>query len=211
MSVNRNLPSFRRIRAVECMPLPVPVSRRALKHVRSIQIEAFARDDGLWDIDANIRDVKTFDAKLATGLRPAGEPVHDLSLRITIDNQLTIVDAQSSSDAAPYPGICENHGDAYKKLIGLSLVKGLRQKLQERLSGIQGCTHLTELAQILPTAAIQAVSGLGFYTRNAVPATESETRPFQLGHCHALRLDGPAVAKFYPKWAASKAKDGSNG
>lgn len=179
------------------MPLTPPAARRSLKHTRTITIEAFAREDGLWDIDANITDIKPHDTQLATSIRPANAPIHDLWLRVTINADLTIVDAEAASDAMPYPGECNNIGPAYKKLIGLNLAKGIRHGLKEHLSGVAGCTHLTELAQVLPTAALQAVSGQGFYKSK----TLGHAKPLKLGQCHALRLDGAAVARYYPEWA----------
>jgi hypothetical protein len=181
------------------MPLSPPISRRALKHTRNIHIEAFVRDDGLWDIEAHITDVKTRDTALASGTRPAGAPIHDLRLRLTIDTQLNVVDAEAASDAVPYPGFCDTIGPAYKKMIGLNLRNGFRQGVKERLSGIQGCTHLTELSQVLPTAAIQAFAGEVINT--GADAEQQHKKPFQLDRCHALRTDGPAVAKYYPRWA----------
>ncbi len=183
------------------MPLSPSTSRRALKHTRAIQIEAFARDDGLWDIDAHITDIKTRETRLASGTRPAGMPVHDLCLRLTIDAQLNIVDAEAVSDAVPYPDYCDTIGPAYKQLIGLSLMKGFRDGVKQRLSGIRGCTHLSELAQILPTAAIQAFAGEVFDTRDGASTDQQSHKPFQLDRCHALRTDGPAVAQYYPRWA----------
>lgn len=183
------------------MPLSAPTSRRALKHTRTIQVEAFARDDGLWDLDARITDTKTRDAKLASAIRPAGMPIHDLWLRLTIDIQLNIIDAEAVSDAVPYPDHCNTIGPEYKALIGLNLLKEFRQQLNERLSGIKGCTHLTELALILPTAAVQAFAGDVFKTRDDGDADAQGAKPFQLDRCHALRTDGPAVAKYYPRWA----------
>lgn len=183
------------------MPLSPPTSRRALKHTRAIQVEAFARDDGLWDIDARISDIKTRDTRLASGVRPAGEHLHDLLLRLTIDTQLNIVAAEAVSDAVPYPGYCDTIGPAYKKLVGLNLLKGFRDGVRQRLSGVQGCTHLTELAQVLPTAAIQAFAGDVIDTRDGASADEQSHKPFQLDRCHALRSDGAAVAQYYPRWA----------
>lgn len=183
------------------MPLSPPSSRRALKHTRAIQIEAFARDDGLWDIDAHISDIKTRDIKLASGIRPAGHPVHDLWLRITVDTALTIVDAEAVSDAVPYPNHCDTIGPDYKKLIGLNLFKGFRDDVRQRLSGINGCTHITELAAVLPTATIQAFAGEVLDTRDGASTDEQSHKPFQLDRCHALRSDGEAVARFYPRWA----------
>ena len=73
---------------------------------------------------------------------------------------------------------------------------------------MHGCTHVTELATVLPTAAVQAFAGEVFKTRDAAHAghEKDEKMPWQLDRCHALRLDGPAVAKFYPRWHQPKKK-----
>jgi len=179
------------------MPLSPPAPRK-LRHTRAITVEAFARDDGLWDLDACIRDIKAYDIVLPSGPRPGGLPVHDLKLRVTIDRDMNIVDAESASDAVPYPGFCDTIAPAYKKLIGLSLLKHFRLHLKDRLSGVLGCTHLTELAQVLPTAAIQAFADDAMANRSEDASAE---RPYELDRCHALRLDGPAVEQYYPRWA----------
>ena len=76
----------------------------------------------------------------------------------------------------------------------------------QRLGGTKGCTHLTELAGVLPTAAIQAFAGEVYRPRDAAHEPEAADhqeagkRPFQLERCRALRVDGPAVAKYYPRW-----------
>jgi hypothetical protein len=172
-----------------------------LKHTRAIHLEAFARDDGLWDIDAHLTDTKTRDTPLASGVREAGSPIHNLWLRLTIDTHMNVVDVEAVSDAVPYPGYCDTIGPDYKKMIGLNLLKGFREGVRQRLSGIQGCTHLTELAQVLPTAAIQAFAGEVIDTRDGAGTDEQSHKPFQLDRCHALRTDGEAVAQYYPRWA----------
>jgi hypothetical protein len=191
--------------ALAVMPLPPSNSRRALKHTRAIQVDAFAREDGLWDLDAHITDIKTRESRLASGTRPAGSPVHDLWLRLTIDLQFNVVDAHAVSDAVPYPGYCDTIGPAYKKLIGLNLMKGFRDGVRQRLSGIAGCTHLTELTQVLPTAAVQAFAGDVIDTRDGASTDGQNQKPFQLDRCHALRTDGAAVAQYYPRWAVKAA------
>ncbi len=186
------------------MPLSSSTNRRALKHTRTIQIEAFARDDGLWDLDARITDYKPRDITLASGVRQNGSALHDLSLRVTIDLQFNVIDAESISEAVPYPGYCETINLAYKKLIGLNLLRQFRQGVKERLSGTEGCTHLSEMAQILPTAAVQAFAGDVIDTRDGaskLAVADNLQKPFQLDRCHALRTDGPAVLKYYPRWA----------
>jgi hypothetical protein len=188
------------------MSLSTPVSRRALRHTRAIDIQAFARDDGLWDLDARITDIKVNAVTLASGQREGGTPLHDLSLRITVDRQLNIVAAEAVSDAVPYPGFCNTIGPAYAALVGLNLMKGFRHELKQRLHGIAGCTHLTELAQILPTAAVQAFANDVWPTHDAASDHLPHDKPFQLDKCHALRTDGGAVAQFYPRWVAKKSE-----
>lgn len=177
------------------MALPPAAPERLLKHRRSIDVHVYARGNGLWEVDAEIRDVKTRDAKLAGGLRRAGDPIHDMLLRLVVDEQLNIVEAGSETRWMPYPGQCDDHGDAYAALAGLNLLKGFRQAVKERLGGVAGCTHLTELTQVLPTAVVQAFAGEVLDTRE-----DSEHRPFQIDRCHALRADGAAVKLFYPRW-----------
>ena len=140
------------------MPLSPPVSRQ-LRHRRAIRAEAFEREDGLWDIEACLTDEKPRDVTLASGVRPNGSPIHELWLRITIDRKLNVVDAEASSDWVPYPGLCEASNPAYRALIGLNLFQNFRRDAARLLAGTAGCTHLTELCAILPTAAIQAFAG----------------------------------------------------
>ncbi|MDQ5848364.1 MAG: DUF2889 domain-containing protein [Pseudomonadota bacterium] len=176
------------------MPLPVPDVERELTHTRRVRYEGYKRVDGLWDIEAHLSDVKNHDYQLKTGVRRAGQPIHEMWLRLTIDRQLAIVDATASSDAVPYPGSCETIAPAYRKLIGLNLVRDFRRKARELLGGTRGCTHLTEMLDGLPTAAIQTFAGEMKEDRG------DGTRPFQLDQCHALETSGDTVKKWYPKW-----------
>jgi len=181
------------------MSLPVTEVERELTHTRRVRYEGYKRSDGLWDIEAHLLDTKNHDYQLKTGVRRAGQPIHDMWLRITIDRNLTILDAQASMDAVPYPGGCENITDAYRKLIGLSLVRGFRKRVWEALGTVNGCTHLTEMLAGLPTAAIQTFAGEMSEER------ADGSKPFQLDQCHALRTDGDTVKRWYPKWYKGKA------
>jgi hypothetical protein len=185
-------------------------------HTRSISANVYARDDGLWDVEAEMVDTKARDFPLASGIRPAGAAIHRMRLTITIDTTLTVVDAQAHSLDHPYPGHCAEVEPDYRKLVGLNLMKGFRHAVRECLGGVAGCTHMTELTDILPTAAIQAFAGEVIPNRDAISEhaqpSASDQKPFQLDRCRALRTDGPAVARFYPRWyrpAASALEDSS--
>ena len=183
------------------MALPRAAANRQLTHRRAIDVQVYARGDGLWEVDATIADTKTRDAPLAGGTRPAGEPIHDMLLRLVVDERFTIVESGAQSHAVPYPGVCEAH-DVYGRLVGLNLLQGFRAALRERVGGVQGCTHITELAQILPTAVVQAFAGEVLDTRG-----RGDERPFQIDRCHALRADGEAVRLYYPRWHVAAAPE----
>ena len=185
------------------MPLPVSDIERELVHTRRVRYEGYKRADGLWDIEAHLTDVKSHDVKLKTGVRRAGLPIHDMVVRVTIDRKLNVVDALSVSDAVPYPGGCETIGPAYKKLIGLNLAKKFREAVKERLGGVLGCTHITEMLAGLPTAAIQSFAGE--MREERAPGR----RPFQLDRCHAMDTTGATVMQWYPEWHVPKEKAGA--
>ena len=117
------------------MSLPLSDVERELTHTRRVRYEGYKRVDGLWDIEAHLTDVKNHDFHLRTGVRRAGQAIHDMWVRITIDRTFTIRDAVASTDSVPYPGGCETIAPAYKALVGLSLIKDFRRKTRELLGG----------------------------------------------------------------------------
>ena len=176
------------------MPLaPIPVARTRL-HTRRISYDGWQREDGLLDIEARIVDTKDQDLMLASGVRPAGEPVHDMWARVTIDRHCVIQAIEASLDSVPYPGGCDRTPPGYAALVGANLLHGFRKLLYDVAGGVHGCTHVTELIAFLPTAAVQTFASL----RRDVDAQGG--KPYQLGCCHALDVSTEAVRRYYPKW-----------
>ena len=72
------------------MPLSPPASRKHL-HTRTVTCCGYQRDDGLWDIEGHLVDVKTYGFDNDhRGVVNAGEPVHEMWLRLIIDDDLEI-------------------------------------------------------------------------------------------------------------------------
>ncbi|HEV8503181.1 MAG TPA: DUF2889 domain-containing protein [Casimicrobiaceae bacterium] len=174
------------------MPLKPSVARTRL-HTRTAVCECFARDDGLFDVEAHLTDVKDHRYELMAGTRDAGEPVHDMWVRVTIDRELTIHAVEARMDRMPYPDACNRIEAAYAKLVGRNLARNFRLALHDAMGGVKGCTHLTELLGYLPTTAIQAFAGL---TREI----HGDAKPFQLDRCHALETSTDTVRRYYPAW-----------
>jgi len=176
------------------MPLPVTEVERELRHTRRVRFEGYKRADGLWDIEGHLTDIKSHDTAMKTGVRRAGQPVHEMWIRLTIDRHLNVLDAAASSDAVPYPGGCEAITPSFKRLIGLNLARGFRKQVKDLFGGVKGCTHLTEMLAWFPTATIQTFAG-------EIPEERDDgRRPFQLNQCHALDTTSETVKKWYPRW-----------
>jgi Protein of unknown function (DUF2889) len=173
------------------MPLSTPTPRVPLHH-RAISAKGYKRADGLFEVEVNLQDTKSYSFKLFSGERKAGEPVHAMWLRITYDTTLTIIDAEANTDAMPYAGYCETITPKYRELIGLSMRPGFSERVRTLFGGVAGCTHLTDMIGIAATTAFQNLAG-------QLPQDATQ-KPYQLGRCHALALNGGAVAKCYPKW-----------
>ena len=192
-------------RSTRCHPMALPTAapNRRPKHRRSIDVQIFARDDGLWEVDARLIDTKTRDLSMADGsVRPSGTPLHEMLLRLVVNAQLDIVAAGAETTWMPYPGHCNAYAlpdgsDIYGRLVGLNLLDGFRAEVRRRLGGAQGCTHITEMSQVLPSAVIQALAGEVIDTREG---SAEGAPPFQIDRCHALRSGADAVRLYYPKW-----------
>lgn len=176
------------------MPLSASAVERIPRHCRSVVFDGYKRADGLWDIEGRLLDTKHHDYQLSSGLRRVGEPVHDMRLRVTIDSQFVICDIEASSDAVPYPGGCDRVAPDYRQLIGASLLKGFRKRVEGLVGGVLGCSHLTELLLGVPTAAIQTFAG------DLRDNDHGDQKPFQLDHCRALETSSETVRRYYPKW-----------
>ena len=179
------------------MAIPTAARERQLKHRRSIDVQIYARGNGLWEVDAHITDVRPRETRMATGMLAPGEPIHDMLVRLVVDESFNVVEAGAQTLAMPYPGQCDAFSRVYGRLVGLNLMRGFRQAVRERLGGVQGCTHINELTQVLPTAVVQAFAGEVIDTRGD---REDSQQPFQIDRCQALRADGLTVKTYYPRW-----------
>ncbi|MEO8753486.1 MAG: DUF2889 domain-containing protein [Casimicrobiaceae bacterium] len=175
------------------IPLSTPTLSRERLHGRSVSYDAYQREDGLFDIEAHLADVKDHDFALLTGVRRAGVPIHDMWVRVTIDREFFIRGIEAVTDSMPYPGACNTIGPTYEKLIGANLINGFRKHLHDIMGGVRGCTHITEMLAYLPTAAVQTFSGLQ-------REDDGTAKPFQLDRCHALETTTDTVRRYYPKW-----------
>lgn len=188
------------------MPLSEPATRRHL-HTRIVAIEGFAREDGLWDIEGRITDTKTYGfPNRDRGRIEAGEPIHDMRVRLTVDLDLKVHRVEASTEASPY-GICPEIAPNYRRLEGAVVGPGWRARIREAVGGREGCTHISELLAAMATAAFQTLFAERARQNADPPLPSSGRRPSWIDSCYALREEGEVVRREWPQFARDRAKD----
>jgi hypothetical protein len=193
------------------MPLSPPAPREHL-HTRTVTCTGHRREDGLWDIEGHLVDTKTYGfGNHDRGRIEAGEPIHQMWLRLTVDDALTIVAVEAVTDHGPY-AMCPAITPNFQRLVGLQIKGGFTHAVRERLGGIEGCTHLVELTGPVATTAFQTVypylQRLKDDARRAAadsgepepPPRGARRRPALLGTCHAFAPSSPVVKRIWPDW-----------
>ena len=136
-----------------------PAVPREAVHKRQINCNGFVRADGLYDIEAELTDHKTYD--FPSDFRGTVTPdlaVHHMVLRITIDRDRVIQHAEAITITGPY-AICPTANAVFDNLVGLQIGPGWRRKVQAAIGGRHGCTHITELLGPVATIAYQTLYG----------------------------------------------------
>jgi hypothetical protein len=173
-------------------------TRREHIHSREIQCRGFRREDGLWDVEATLQDTKTY--SFANRDREgivAGEPIHRMHVRLTVDDDLTVRAAEAATDAGPFD-LCGTITPVFESLKGLRIGPGWRRSVLERMAGTKGCTHLTELLLgPVTTTVLQTVAP----SRSRRQATSADGRPPPiLDQCHALARTSEVVRQHWPEF-----------
>lgn len=176
---------------------------RRRMHRRVIDCDGYLRDDGLWEVEARLVDTKPFALRdRFRGELPPGTPLHDIRLRLAVDDGLVIREAETDMAATPYPTCIEVDG-ILQRLVGVQIGKGFREAVRSRIGRLETCTHLAELLWPAVTTLFQTMS----YGKRPDGAdsmnsqSEATEPPFFVNGCHSWRTDGPIVAQLFPQFA----------
>jgi hypothetical protein len=187
------------------MPLSAPAPREHL-HTRQIECQGFQRADGLWDIEAHMTDRKTYSFPSdERGEVTAGTPIHDMWVRVTLDDGFHILAIEAVTDSSPY-SVCPAITPNFQRLVGLRIGPGFNARVRERLGGVEGCTHLVELMGPLATTAFQTIFSAKRSAeresgkKSETPTGKLQKRPALLGTCHAFAPDSPVTKRNWPEF-----------
>jgi hypothetical protein len=169
-------------------------SRRKL-HTRTIRLEGFERDDGLYDVEAELTDVKTYSFATSDRQIEDGMALHHMKARLAVNEDMLIVEAEAETLAGPF-NICGGGAETFAHLVGLTVKPGFLRAANERLAGTLGCTHLREMLQQMATVAFQTL----YPARARREGPSPEGPPRLLNSCHAYDSAGPVIQERFPKY-----------
>ncbi|MBK8158562.1 MAG: DUF2889 domain-containing protein [Rhodospirillaceae bacterium] len=188
--------------------LPHPVAREAL-HTRRYDFRGYLRADGLFDIEGRMVDTKdyAFPNDWRGEVKP-GEPVHDMLIRLTLDDHFTVKDIAVVTAASPF-SVCDAITPAFNILKGATIAKGWSRTLRSSFAGAHGCTHHVEMLRAMGTVAFQTIYGWREKVKRESGLSKSEgppaeaipgKRPAFLDTCHALASDSEVVRTHWPQF-----------
>ena len=184
---------------------PSMTAVRTPLHTRTIRLDGFAREDGLFDIEARLTDIKHYDLPgWSIGPLPAGQPMHDMVVTMTVDLEGTIRAFEARTEAGPHQ-VCRVGAAHFDRLAGLSISKGFLKRATERIGGVEGCTHIRELLQQMATVAFQSLRE----ARIKRYATEPDRRPPLIDSCIAWSAAGEWVRVRFPAFYTGPQAAGS--
>lgn len=177
-------------------------SPRRLIHTRDVRTRGFLRNDGLWDLEGELLDEKTYTYEdRERGPLPAGSPMHLMRARLTVDRDMTVHAAEVDMDTIPF-SMCAGAAHPAKELIGKSLERGFGRAIEETMGRTSGCTHVRYLILALANTAYQTISAYReqFMPELGAPKAADGARPFYLNQCLSWNEKGPVVARFLPRF-----------
>lgn len=169
--------------------LSAPVARHK-NHQRTITLDGYVREDGLFDIEAELKDTKAYSfPSRAHGEIKQGEALHHMHVRVTVCENFEVKAAEAVTYAGPYHE-CPQGAKAIENLVGKTIQPGWKKIVQRAMGGQQGCTHITELMGPVATIAFQTIyAEKAKRLREADTQANSETAPQMSGllnSCYAL-------------------------
>jgi hypothetical protein len=171
------------------------VERNELHH-RQIDIRFFQRSDGLFEVEGRLLDRKThpFRRLLHDRDTPAGTPLHDILVRLIIDESLLVHDASATLAASPFD-VCRGAAGTLAPLKGLRIGAGWNKRVRESLGGAASCTHIMELLGPMATTVYQ---GLAPQRLARMTQPGNAERKSKIDSCYAYGKNREVVARLWP-------------
>jgi hypothetical protein len=165
-------------------------------HHRQVDLRFYERSDGLFEVEGWLLDRKTqpFRRLLSDGELPAGTPLHDIRVRLVVDENLLIHEASASFAASPFE-VCHGAANTLEPLKGLRIGPGWNKRIRELLGGPASCTHIVELLGPMATTIHQ---GLAPRRLAQLRQPGNDAYRSKVDSCYAYAGHRDVVARLWP-------------
>jgi hypothetical protein len=165
-------------------------------HHRQIDIRFFQRSDGLFEVEGRLLDRKAhpFRRLLHDRDTPAGTPLHDIVVRLVIDESLLVQDASAALAASPFE-VCRGAANTLAPLKGLRIGAGWNKRVRELLGGAASCTHIVEMLGPMATTVYQGIAPQRLARLTQQGNDEHKSR---IDSCYAYGSQREVVARLWP-------------
>lgn len=180
------------------------VTREAL-HFRRIDMKGWRRSDGLFEVEGQLTDSKASHFVPRSGGKEvrAGDPIHDMVVRLVFDQDLWVRGVETASQAYPYAQ-CPEGGRALQALVGLRMTSGWGREVRSRIGGALSCTHLVEMLVPMATVAHQSLS---YLIGTRPERLDAEGRPLKIDSCYAYAAERDLVKMHWPEYHRASTDD----
>jgi hypothetical protein len=171
------------------------IERKEIHH-RRLDIRFFRRSDGLFEVEGRLLDRKSepFRRLLQDSDTPPGTPLHDILVRLVVDESLLVHDASATLAASPFV-LCRGAAATLAPLKGLTMGAGWNKRVRELLGGAASCTHIVELLGPMATTAYQ---GLAPQRLARMAQQGNEEYKSRVDSCYSYGRDREVVARLWP-------------
>lgn len=174
-----------------------PVAREPL-HRRRIELDFYRRADGLYEVEGRLLDTKchAFRRQLADVDTPPGTPLHDITVRLVVDEAQVVQQAAATMATTPF-GICRGAEQTLPALVGLQIGAGWNKRVRALLVGAASCTHIVELLGPMATTVQQGLAPQRLALFND-PVQGEALRRGRVDSCFAYAAEREVVAALWP-------------
>ncbi len=169
--------------------------KEAPVHERLIEVRSYPLGEDQLIVEGRLRDERLIQGYDWNGEQCSPGIIHLMSVRLLVgDWPVTIFDAEAEMEEIPHR-LCSTILDGVKKLIGLQIMSGYGEKVNNLLGGIRGCNHLTYLIVSMGTAALHGYWTSYSRSRHPIPRSLDEFTGLSnlINSCKLWKEDGPII------------------
>jgi hypothetical protein len=125
---------------------------------------------------------------------PPGTALHDILVRLVVDESLLVHDASAALAASPFV-LCRGAADTLAPLKGLRIGAGWNKRVRELLGGAASCTHIVEMLGPMATTAYQ---GMAPQRLARMAQAGNDEHKSKIDSCYSYGKDREVVARLWP-------------